>query len=60
MAQAIEDALAALETKPPDTEADDVPKTGEETGVLPYILLEGVSGAAVAVLAHGRKRNPSA
>lgn len=59
MAQAIEDALAALETKPTDTEAD-VPKTGEETGVLPYILLEGVSGAAVAVLAHGRKRNPSA
>ena len=58
MAQAIEDALAALETKPADTETD-VPKTGEETGVLPYILLEGVSGAAVAVLARGRKRNPS-
>ena len=59
MAQAIEDALAALETKPTDTEADDVPKTGEETGVLPYILLEGVSGAAVAVLARGRKSKPS-
>lgn len=59
MAQAIEDAIAALETKPTDTEADDVPKTGEETGVLPYILLEGVSGAAVAVLARGRKSKPS-
>lgn len=59
MAQAIEDAIAALETKPADTETD-VPKTGEETGLLPYILLAGVSGAAVAVLARGRKNKHSA
>ena len=38
-------------------ETDDVPKTGDETNALPYVLiLAGVAGVAAATLALRRKQ----
>ena len=52
MAQAIEDAINALEKKPGKTE----PKTGDNSNIMLWIALLLISGGACTVLIRRRKR----